>query len=493
MFGVTALWRVPRSILCFQLARRAQGSQSTWTSGTDNTDIQLPAWKERLNETQEIKRARLVYESRKRGMLENCILLSLFAKNYLSTMTDGQLAQYDRLINKPSNDWDIYYWATGAQEPPEEFNNEVMDLLKEFAKNRGMEQRLRQPDLEYLFKELSLSEFNPRPGSLTHRRTGYQSNFRPMVYYSPTLDRADNPSMGLILRNNYTSMTKRDFVALQLPTGSEPLPSGYHPPQSSFIKNGEVTHPKNRAVKSVSFDTRDHGASSIAGLIPQQKPLLFAPKGKGSTETENFQHGPAFMSTEYRNKYTGQMRNRPGSFRYPEIGVIENSGFTEGSNLEPLNHDPHSQYHVPRGPHRHIGKSMTCTDFLPVTTLKGSEPLPALAKNSERNSGFSREVDRVIGSSIPSDDTGASERMRQKMRLLGHVYVGKKEQSGFSHNNSLYVKPGQYSPEQHLTNYTIRFNDPLTHGRDREGWTRGGIQKQIHSGFSVNNEPHICV
>lgn len=28
-------------------------------------------------------------------------------------MSEIQLQQYDRLINEPSNDWDIYYWATG--------------------------------------------------------------------------------------------------------------------------------------------------------------------------------------------------------------------------------------------------------------------------------------------------------------------------------------------------------------------------------------------
>lgn len=38
---------------------------------------------------------------------------SLFAKRYLNTMSESQLLQYDRLINEPSNDWDIYYWATG--------------------------------------------------------------------------------------------------------------------------------------------------------------------------------------------------------------------------------------------------------------------------------------------------------------------------------------------------------------------------------------------
>ncbi|KAK2853977.1 hypothetical protein Q5P01_006638 [Channa striata] len=96
---------------------------------------------------------RLLYESRKRGMLENCILLSFFAKQYLNTMTENQLQQYDRLINEPSNDWDIYYWATEALPTPEVYQGEVMDMLKEFTKNRNHEQRLDAPSLEYLEKE----------------------------------------------------------------------------------------------------------------------------------------------------------------------------------------------------------------------------------------------------------------------------------------------------------------------------------------------------
>jgi len=111
-------------------------------------------------------------------------------------MSERQLNLYDRLINEPSNDWDIYYWATGtarwpaalpaptpghrsrgawglggasvalgaagrsrssgltaeAKPTPGEFENDVMAMLKEFAKNKKREQRLRQPDLEYLFE-----------------------------------------------------------------------------------------------------------------------------------------------------------------------------------------------------------------------------------------------------------------------------------------------------------------------------------------------------
>uniref|UniRef100_A0A8B9JBT6 Succinate dehydrogenase assembly factor 2, mitochondrial n=1 Tax=Astyanax mexicanus TaxID=7994 RepID=A0A8B9JBT6_ASTMX len=115
-------------------------------------EIPLPPWQERKDESLDIKRKRLLYESRKRGMLENCILLSIFAKQYLESMSEAQLRQYDRLINEPSNDWDIYYWATEAMPTPDVYQGDVMDLLKEFTKNRQMEQRLDAPNLEYLDK-----------------------------------------------------------------------------------------------------------------------------------------------------------------------------------------------------------------------------------------------------------------------------------------------------------------------------------------------------
>ncbi|NWI92219.1 SDHF2 factor, partial [Pitta sordida] len=85
-------------------------------------------------------------------MLENCLLLSLFAKEHLGRMSEEQLSRYDRLINEPSNDWDIYYWATEAKPAPPEFEHDVLAMLREFTRNRNREQRLRQPDLEYLFE-----------------------------------------------------------------------------------------------------------------------------------------------------------------------------------------------------------------------------------------------------------------------------------------------------------------------------------------------------
>ncbi|XP_053490822.1 succinate dehydrogenase assembly factor 2, mitochondrial [Ictalurus furcatus] len=136
------------AVLVSVLSRSYRGD----TPEVEQVAIPLPPWEEKQNESLDIKRKRLLYESRKRGMLENCILLSLFAKRYLENMSASQLRQYDRLINEPSNDWDIYYWATEVKPTPDVYQGEVMDLLKEFTKNREMEQRLDAPNLEYLDK-----------------------------------------------------------------------------------------------------------------------------------------------------------------------------------------------------------------------------------------------------------------------------------------------------------------------------------------------------
>lgn len=83
-------------------------------------------------------------------MLENDLLLSTFANKYLNKFSPELLDQYDKLINGPSNDWDLYYWLTGKEEPPVEFKNEVFDLLKVHTQNNEREMRCRQPALSEL-------------------------------------------------------------------------------------------------------------------------------------------------------------------------------------------------------------------------------------------------------------------------------------------------------------------------------------------------------
>jgi len=109
--------------------------------------LPIPNYKHKENETLELRKARLVYQSRKRGMLENGLLLSTFAARYLKDMNADQVILYDNLINQPTNDWDIFYWATNVKPTPDEYNNEIMDMLKKHVGNEKREQRIRQPGL----------------------------------------------------------------------------------------------------------------------------------------------------------------------------------------------------------------------------------------------------------------------------------------------------------------------------------------------------------
>ena len=48
-------------------------------------------------------------------------------------MDHNQLVQYGPLINRPNDDWIIYYWITGKEAM--EYNTEVMNMLKDHVNN----------------------------------------------------------------------------------------------------------------------------------------------------------------------------------------------------------------------------------------------------------------------------------------------------------------------------------------------------------------------
>ena len=117
----------------------------------------------RPNESIETLRARLVYQSRKRGTLESDLLLSTFARDHLSGMTQVELKEYDKVcyfilfyfilkkrIYKKANyfygekklldeaDWDIYYWATDMRTPPDRWvDSTLLEKLRVHARNEG--------------------------------------------------------------------------------------------------------------------------------------------------------------------------------------------------------------------------------------------------------------------------------------------------------------------------------------------------------------------
>lgn len=135
-------------------------SYSTPTNSDDPIDESLiPTRIDRSYETSDVTRARLLYQSRKRGILETDLLLSTFADKYLPSMSSEELNEYDavckmsiprlmrqQLLDEP--DWEIYYWATGKKPtPPEWIDSEILASLKQHVKNEG-KVILRMPDLQ---------------------------------------------------------------------------------------------------------------------------------------------------------------------------------------------------------------------------------------------------------------------------------------------------------------------------------------------------------
>jgi len=133
----------------------------------------MPPPIDRTGETPEVMRARLVYQTRKRGTLENDLLFSTFAVQELPKMSVEEMKMFDKvgrdylaalcwrtrplassansqLLDEP--DWDVYYWCTGKKPAPEEWKDtELLAKLTKHVKNEGKVHRF-MPDIREVQK-----------------------------------------------------------------------------------------------------------------------------------------------------------------------------------------------------------------------------------------------------------------------------------------------------------------------------------------------------
>jgi len=96
-------------------------------------------------EEREIKAKRLLWQSRKRGISENDLLLSTWFKENEPSLTSEELDIYSNLINSDVNEWDLFYWISKTKPVPEEYDTSVMHSLQKHCANEKREERFQQP------------------------------------------------------------------------------------------------------------------------------------------------------------------------------------------------------------------------------------------------------------------------------------------------------------------------------------------------------------
>ncbi len=83
-----------------------------------------------MSESHEKRLKRLRYRSHYTGTKETDIILGGFAEMHLDALTPEQLDRFEALVATPEPD--VYMWISGRMPVPDEFDNDIMAMLKNF-------------------------------------------------------------------------------------------------------------------------------------------------------------------------------------------------------------------------------------------------------------------------------------------------------------------------------------------------------------------------
>jgi antitoxin CptB len=78
----------------------------------------------------EIRRKQILYRSWHRGMREMDLIMGRFADAEIGTLSDSDLAEFERLID--AIDRDLFAWITGEAETPAEYDTALFRRMKAF-------------------------------------------------------------------------------------------------------------------------------------------------------------------------------------------------------------------------------------------------------------------------------------------------------------------------------------------------------------------------
>ena len=82
------------------------------------------------------RRRKLLFRSWHRGMRESDLILGAFADTAIATLTDGELDQYEALLEL--TDTELLPWLTGQQAIPVGVHAEILAKVTAFRRDRAL-------------------------------------------------------------------------------------------------------------------------------------------------------------------------------------------------------------------------------------------------------------------------------------------------------------------------------------------------------------------
>jgi len=76
------------------------------------------------------RRRKVKFRAWRRGFREMDLLMGSFADAHLESMSDDDVAEFERLLSTP--DWEVYAWLVGQKDVPSNFQSSLLTEMMEF-------------------------------------------------------------------------------------------------------------------------------------------------------------------------------------------------------------------------------------------------------------------------------------------------------------------------------------------------------------------------
>jgi len=362
--------------------------------------------------------------------------------------------------------------------------------------------------------------------AVVNRPTGYNANFRPCIYYTPTLDDLDNKSLKLDVNEHYRTAHDREFRPYHVgPTGEEMSLRQYDilPSKTGFTRMGQPAFIQKSSKQIKSCFNYKRPMSTLFQTIKL---------GQDPIEQENGGAGPNAMSTENGTRYQGCQYKWPSmEWRfYKSVGKKEPTANTRPNQYDPILYMHGNPYDDNSSNNHKLGISEQQCHFrrhkfhmkLPRQKANGiPEPVPT----SNRITGYSHETTKpryTEHKPLPAtnDDSYLSVNRSDPYKCtlarhsftapgkshtklddgVGRRHVGDKEATGYVKNHPSYEKPVYNSNDKgrFFTHYTSFFNHQHSNGdetaKDLATLSLSSAGWPVHkssNGFTKSTRVHV--